>query len=392
MFILYFQKKGKFVLKILVTSIIDLKKSQHNRPHQFVKYLSKNHDVTVVSINDWWKGGQDNLESYSKEFADIFDRINYFYLSDKKISPILQEVFCAKKVSEVVREGFDVHLNYNTLVSGNVASRKIKTVYDLADDLGSMIRSSPQIPKILRPFGGLLGDQFLQQNIKSSELITVTMENLVTSCNVPSDKYEVIPNGVDTSLFKFHEDAKSSLGFNGFIIGYVGVLREWVDLKPVFLALKSTNLEIKLLVVGKEGYFEENVKLAKMCGVADKVIFTGMIPYSQVPKYISAMDVCLIPFKKGGISENALPLKLFEYMACEKPVVSTELLGVKKTVDNMVMYANNENDYQNVFEQLYADKNLRIKLGVLGRQFVERNYEWKKVVDKLESVLVNIYN
>jgi glycosyltransferase involved in cell wall biosynthesis len=377
-------------VKILITSIIDLKKSQHNRPHQFVKYLSKNHDITVVSINDWWKGGQDNLEPYSKEFADIFDRINYVYLSDKKISPILQEILWTKKVSEVVREGFDVHLNYNTLVSGYVASKKIKTVCDLADDLGSMIRSSPQIPKILRPLGGILGDQFLQENLKRSKLITVTMENLVGSCNVPLDKYEVIPNGVDTSLFKLHDDAKANLGFNGFIIGYVGVLREWVDFKPVFLALKSMGSEIKLLIVGREGYFDENVKLAKMCGVADKVIFAGMIPYSQVPQYISAMDVCLIPFRKGGISENALPLKLFEYMACEKPVVSTELSGVKKTVGNMVMYANNEGEYIEMFELLYNDLRLRHKLGFAGRQFVEDNYEWEKIVDKLENLLLNV--
>lgn len=377
-------------MKILITSIIDLKKSQHNRPHQFVKYLSKNHDVTVVSINDWWKGGQDNLESYSNEFADIFDRIDYIYLSDKKISPILQEVLCTKRVSEVVKGGFDVHLNYNSLVSGYVASRKIKTVYDLADDLGSMIRSSPQIPKILRPFGGIFGDLFLHENINRSELITVTMENIVDSCKVPLDKYEVIPNGVDTSLFKPHEDAKANLGLDGFIIGYVGVLREWVDFKPVFLALKSMNPEIKLLIVGKEGFFYENVELAKICGVADRVIFTGMISYSQVPKYISAMDVCLIPFKRGGISENALPLKLFEYMACEKPVVSTELLGIKNTVEDMVMYANNEEEYKETFDILYNDRNLRLKLGINGSQFVENNYEWGKIVGKLEDILLNV--
>lgn len=376
-------------MKILITSIIDLKKSQHNRPHQFVKYLSKNHDLTVVSINDWWKGGQDNLESYSKEFADIFDRIDYIYLSDKKISPILQEVLCTKKVGEVVKEGFDVHLNYNSLVSGYVASRKIKTVYDLADDLGSMIRSSPQIPEILRPFGGILGDLFLQKNINQSELITVTMENLVDSCKVPLDKYEVIPNGVDTSLFKLHKGAKANLGLSGFIIGYVGVLREWVDFKPVFLALKSMDPEIKLLIVGKEGFFNENVKLAKMCGVADRVIFTGMISYSQVPKYISAMDVCLIPFKKGGISENALPLKLFEYLACEKPVVSSELQGVMKAVGNLVAYAKDQDDYREIFKRLYDDNSLRYNMGISGRKFIEKNYDWKKICEKLENVLVN---
>ena len=65
-------------MKILMTSIVDLKKSQHNRPHQFAKYLSKKHEVTVLSINDWWKGGQDNLEAYSSEFDDVFKRIDVF--------------------------------------------------------------------------------------------------------------------------------------------------------------------------------------------------------------------------------------------------------------------------------------------------------------------------
>lgn len=378
------------LLKILVTSIVDLKKSQHNRPHQFVKYLSSRHEVTVLSINDWWKGGQDNLESYSQEFTDIFDRVDYLYLTEKKVSPILQETLCIKKVNNVMKEGFDVHLNYNTLVSGYLASQKIKTVYDLADDLSSMIRSSPQIPKTLRPFGGILGDTLIKRSIKISKLVTVTVDSLAKSCNVPSDKYQIVPNGVDTSIFKYLPNAKERLGLNGFIIGYVGVLREWVDLKPVFLALKRVNIDIKLLIVGKEGYFEQNINLARSCGVADKVIFSGMIPYSQVPQYISAMDICLIPFKKSGISENALPLKLFEYMACEKPVVSSELQGVKRAVGDLVMYARDTDGYAQIFENLYRDNSLRHNMGVSGRQFIEKNYDWKNLCKKMEDALINV--
>lgn len=136
-------------MKILITSIVDLKKSQHNRPHQFVKHLSEKHEVTVLSINDWWKGGQDDLEAYSSEFDDVFKRIEYFYLTDKKVSPILQELLFKKKVKEVLKEDFDVHLNYSTLISGYVAAKKIKTIYDVADDLGAMIKDSPQIPRLL---------------------------------------------------------------------------------------------------------------------------------------------------------------------------------------------------------------------------------------------------
>ena len=117
-----------------------------------------------MSINDWWKGGQDDLESYSSEFDDVFKRIEHFYLTEKKVSPILQELFFRKKVKEILKEeDFDVHLNYNTLLSGYIAAKKIKTVYDLADDLGAMIKESPQIPRLLRPFGCASGNLMIRK-------------------------------------------------------------------------------------------------------------------------------------------------------------------------------------------------------------------------------------
>jgi glycosyltransferase involved in cell wall biosynthesis len=378
-------------MKILITSIVDLKKSQHNRPHQFVKSLYKNHEITVLSINDWWKGEQDDLESYSNEFGDIFKRIDYFYLTDKKVSPILQELFFKKKVKEVLKEDdFDVHLNYNTLISGYEAAKKIKTVYDLADDLGAMIKESPQIPRLMRPFGGVLGGLMVRKNIEIAEKVTVTTEMLKRTYNIPGGKCEVIPNGVDTNLFRNYGDTKEELGLDGFIIGYVGVLREWVDLEPVFKALKDLDKEINMVVVGKEGRFDENVKLAKQCGVSDRVTFTGMVPYSQVPKYISATDVCLIPFKANAISANALPLKLFEYMACEKPVISTELPGIKNVAGDKVMYATNEKEYKERIAELYKNEELRREMGKSGREFVEEKYNWEKIVERMERTLLTV--
>lgn len=378
-------------MRILITSIVDLKKSQHNRPHQFVKYLSKKHEVTVLSINDWWKGGQDNLEAYSSEFDDDFKRIDYYYLTDKKVSPILQELLFRRKVKEVLKEeDFDVHLNYSTLISGYVAAKRVKTVYDLADDLGAMIKESPQIPRLMRPFGGILGDLMVRRNIEKAEKVTVTTDMLKIAYSIPDGKCEIISNGVDTNLFRNYGNAKEELGLDGFIIGYVGVLREWVDLEPVFGALKDLDAEIKMVVVGKEGGFNENVRLAKKCGVSDRVTFTGMVPYSQVPKYISAIDVCLIPFKKSRISESALPLKLFEYMACGKPVISTELPGIKNVAGEKVMYATNEKEYKERIAELYKNEELRHEMGKSGREFVAENYDWEKIVERMERTLLTV--
>jgi len=373
-------------MRILITSIVDLKKSPHNRPHQFVKYLSKKHEVTVLSINDWWKGGQDNLEAYSSEFDDDFKRIDYYYLTDKKVSPILQELLFRRKVKELLKEeDFDVHLNYSTLISGYVAAKRVKTVYDLADDLVAMIKESPQIHRLMRPFGGILGDLMVRRNIEKAEKVTVTTDMLKIAYSIPDGKCEVISNGVDTNLFRNYGNAKEELGLDGFIIGYVGVLREWVDLEPVFGALKDLDAEIKMVVVGKEGGFNENVRLAKKCGVSDRVTFTGMVPYSQVPKYISAIDVCLIPFKKSQISESALPLKLFEYMACGKPAISTELPGIKNVAGEKVMYATNEKEYKERIAELYKNEELRHEMGKSGREFVAENYDWEKIGERMET-------
>ncbi|MCC7571477.1 glycosyltransferase [Candidatus Micrarchaeota archaeon] len=377
-------------MKILVTSLVDLKKSMHNRPHQFVKYLSKKHEISVISINDWWKGSQSDSISYSKDFSDIFDKIDYHYLTYKKVTPIAQEVIFKKNLKKLVNRDFDAHLNYNTLVSGNYVSKRIPTVFDLADDLDAMIRHSPQIPGVLRPIGAKIGDHFINSNIRQARKVTITTEGLKESFKIPKEKAVIIPNGVDLELFRNYGDTKEELGIEGFVVGYVGVLREWVNLEPVFGALSKLNREICMVVVGKEGNFNGNVELSRKYGVSDRVKFIGTVPYNQVPKYISAMDVCLIPFKSNAISNSALPLKLFEYMACEKPVISTEMPGVRIVAGNKLLYAENDSDYEAQIMALYENPKLRKDMGASGRLLVEENYEWKGIAETMERLLKNL--
>lgn len=378
-------------MKILITSIVDLKKSQHNRPHQFVKYLSKKHEITVLSINDWWKGAQGDLESYSADFDDIFNDIDYYYLTDKKIPPFLQEVLCTKKIKELFKNDYDVHLNYNSLITGYNVAKNLKTVFDLADDIPGMIRQSPQIPRFLSSLAGTMGNYYLKKNIKIANSITLTTSELQNIYKIPDEKVRIVANGVDTENFVNYKKSKEKLGFDGFIVGYVGVLREWVDLKPIFYALKNLDSEIKLLIVGSEGKLKENVEFVQNYGLADRVIFTGMIPYSSVPHYISAMDICLIPFKLNMVSNHALPLKLFEYMSCEKPIISSPIKPVKNLVGDKILYASNEREYIERIKLLYENNNLRKFMAKDGRK-IALNHDWKSMSDLLEDSLQKTAN
>lgn len=390
-------------MKILISSLVDLQKSSHNsRLHQFIKNLSGKHEISVVSINDYWK---EKWDPKSKEFQDDFkhllDNINYIYLTDKKISPILQEMTSVIEPSSIkglLKEDYDIHFSYNCLFCGYAITKRlnlkgINTIYDLADDLPGMARTSPQIPGPIKPLGGLVSKMVLKKNISLAKKVTCTTESLSHLYEVPSDKSVLLPNGVDTDLFKNHnsDNIKNELQIDNdcFIIGHVGVLREWLDFDALFKAFKilSISFNMKLLIVGGGIGYEDTVRLANKYNILKNVIFTGTVPYSQVPRYISCMDVGIIPFKLDEVSLNSLPLKLFEYMACEKPVISTNVKGIKENFGDMVLYVSNCDDYFQRISELHADEDLKNALGTAGRYRVINDFDWSKVTLKLEKLI-----
>ncbi|MBI2830663.1 MAG: glycosyltransferase family 4 protein [Chloroflexi bacterium] len=387
-------------MRILVTSMVDVKKSAHNRLHQFLRHLSLKNDITVFSINDWWKEGQTDTGLYRKDLDEVLQKTRIKYFTERKASPVFQELFSfagiGRQLDGVSPHSFDVHLNYGTLVSGYAAARKLKslgiqTVYDIGDNNPEMIRNSPQIPSFLRPAGGFMGDIMLKKNIGIATRITYVTQAIKDSCHIPKDKSELLPNGVDTALFRSYpsEHLRKSLGLDGkFVVGYVGVLREWVKLEPLFAVLKLLEkdyTDIRMLIVGQEGRFRENKGLASEYGVSDKVVFTGTVPYAQVPQYISCMDIGTIPFEKNGVTSDPCPLKLFEYMACQKPVISAlDITAVK----DKILYAFNTDEYRDRIVKLHNDPGLQRRLGAEGRKFVEQNYDWTKIAAKLEKILV----
>jgi glycosyltransferase involved in cell wall biosynthesis len=392
-------------MRILVTSIVDVEMSANNRIHEFLRHLSRKNEVTIISNNDprrSFNGAAGNNRDLN---ASLLDHIEIWKIGRSSTIPAAQELysplFCLKLGREFRARKFDVHLNYNTILSGYTVALlmkklKVPTVYDLADDLPEIMRQSHQMPWFSRSLVSLLGFAMVRRNISLACKVTYTTPSLKIKFGVPNGKAAYIPNGVDTELFKaqrngFVEALKHQLGIDGcFVLGYVGVHREWVSFDPVLEAmrvLQKSCPDLRLLVIGSEGRLDVLRSAAREMDVFDKIVFAGTVPYQEVPGYISCMDACLIPFKVDAISENASPLKLFEYMACEKPIVSTRVKGVKNAVEGRVLYASDREEYMEKILQLYNDKELRKKLGREGRAFIKENYEWPKMVSKLEKIL-----
>ncbi|NIN66756.1 MAG: glycosyltransferase [Anaerolineae bacterium] len=394
-------------MRILITSIVDLKRVPHNRIHVFADYLSRRHDVTALCLNAWWLargdaddgGGEHSGDPY---FRELFERARVHYLSERRDPPVLQEVTCLPRLNGVLRNidlsRFDVHLNYGNLVAGYFVSRKAKplgipTVLDLADDLPQSFARSPQVPPALRPVAWLVARAMLKANVRLASRVTFVTKALKDAYLLPDSKAALIPNGYHADLCaqSSNDSLREELGLgDAFVVGFVGNLLEWVDLDPAFSALRtlaSDGKDLRMLIVGGGEKLDQSVALAKAYGISDTVVFTNHVALARVPEYISCMDVCLVSRKPTTDSDRSLPVKLFEYMACQKPVISVPLVGVREAVGDRVLYASDSSELVDRIERLYTDRILREELGSAGKAFVEQNYDWEHICARFEATL-----
>lgn len=387
-------------MKILVTSLPDLKKIPPQRLHHLLKCLSKDHEVIVLCVNAWWL-----KEREDKYLEESLKNVKILYATKKKINPVMQEILAIAKANSILRgyhlKDFDLHLNFNSLIFGYFISRRMKkkgipTVFDICDDLINWVRISSQVPAALKPVGSIIAKYLLNRNIEVATKITYTTKSLVdpNMLNL-NDKFTLIPNGVNTNLFYECTSAevreKIGLSQQDIVLGFVGVLEEWVDFEPVFMAvkwIKEQYQNFKVLIIGSGDKLEEIRALTHKYKLSKDFVFGGFVPYEKLPLYVSAMDICLLPFGVNKVTQHALPLKLFEYMACEKPVISTKLRGVIEAVGDRVLYYSNAKELKERILRLYHDEKLRQKLGREGRIFVEQNYSWDKICCKFEDVLL----
>jgi glycosyltransferase involved in cell wall biosynthesis len=396
-------------MNILVTSIVDLNRVTYNRIHLFLNHLCQRHQITAFCLNAWWldrpDSGSDGTAARDPYFQSVFDRVQIVHLTEGQFSPLVQEVIsigtARHLVDRVVSDGIDLHLNYASLVSGLIVARMMRargipTVLDLSDDLPAAFRASPQVPGYLRSLVGYAAEVLLGANVGLATKVTFITKALQSKYALPVDKSTLLPNGFDPQLFRAYPAGpmRRSVGIDphDFVLGFVGILgQEWVDFAPVFGAVKGLIGQIpsiKMLIVGNGEGARRNQKLAAEYGIVDRTLFTGYVPHAQVPRYISCMDVCIVSFTDKVVANHASPIKLFEYMACQRPVISRPLAGVIEAVGDRVLYAASETEWTARILQLHEDPASRARMGVEGQAFVENNHSWDKTCQQFEGVLL----
>ena len=204
----------------------------------------------------------------------------------------------------------------------------------------------------------------------------------------------VAPDGVDLEKFNIKESSvecrnKLNLPRDKKIIGYVGQLRTMgmdkgiVDLVEAYKILKNEFPDLIAVSVGgsqKDIDFYENILKEK--GIqGNGFIFRGQRPYHEIPFYLKAFDVLVMPFPYNEhYAFYMSPLKLFEYMASGKPIVATDLPSLKGILDKDNSILVKPDNYR----ELADGVKFFLKNPDEAQKFAERafegvkNYTWQK--------------
>jgi GT2 family glycosyltransferase/glycosyltransferase involved in cell wall biosynthesis len=272
---------------------------------------------------------------------------------------------------------FDVH-KLNRLLN-----RERFLVYEYIDHIDPMISGSDENVKRLLAMKEFAFNGGADLIVASSNKLRVEAVSAVGR-----DKVLYLPNGVDVDHYRnvLHETTPIPKNLAAFrnkypiIVGYFGAIAPWLWYDAIG-ELARMRPDLGFVFIGPD--YHSSVQNLPVTG---NVLYLGTIEYKVLPAYARQFDVCFIPFAPGEIAHTTSPLKLFEYFALEKPVVTTSFMDECIAFPE-VFHGNNVKALSGAIDRAIAvkeDPAYRARLARLARE-----NSWKERAKLLEPVFVN---
>lgn len=199
---------------------------------------------------------------------------------------------------------------------------RYKVIYEYVDDLNEEL-SGEAYNDLVERHSNILKD-------KNVYIVSTATKLKKKIESVSKKEVALITNGVDYNHFQYKEydipkDLKSIREKYETILCYYGALANWFDYDLIKKVAKNKKYAIAL--IGQD--YDNTLSKSGILDI-DNVFFLGRKAYDELPAYGCNIDICIIPFVINEITESTSPVKLFEYMAMEKPIVTTALPECKK--------------------------------------------------------------
>ena len=266
-------------------------------------------------------------------------------------------------------------------------------VFDYRDNFTELAQYGPTSRSIIR-------DRYITYLEKIvlnlADKVIAATEDLWTRCTsfgVENKKVVTIPLGVDTEMFNPSingEKMRKKFGLTKPTIIYVGKMESHYHLDVLinaFSYLIKKEPFSKFFLVGDGRDLEKLKTYSKKLGLQDSIVFAGFQPHNVIPQLINAADVAVCPYYSG--------LKVYEYMACGKPIVKprarrNEILEHMESA--FLVKERTPQEFARGMMRVSSDEQLSEKMGKNARKLAVENYDWELIVDNyLETLQKVIY-
>jgi len=206
------------------------------------------------------------------------------------------------------------------------------------------------------------------------------------------DKIRIIHNPVNTSRFRPRLPPPPLMSDDLKTVFWVGRITEDKgvgDLIKAFKIVLEKNRDTLLIIGGSTNspYVESLKRKCVELNIKDRVIFTGGIPNEKVPNYMANCSVFVYP-SRGG---EGIPRALLEAMACEAPVVATNVSGIPEAVEHMktglLVKPQDIQQLATAVNMILNDEKLAKNLGREARKKIEREFSYETVIPQIIEVL-----
>jgi glycosyltransferase involved in cell wall biosynthesis len=211
-----------------------------------------------------------------------------------------------------------------------------------------------------------------------------------------TDRTSVEYAGLDVEHFRRRDDlndlrVRYGISESDKVVVYMGTLFRFSGLDGFLreMAIRSSSLSgLKVLIVGDGELRPTLERICETTGIGQRVVFTGVVRYSELPYVLSLGDVAINTLVPQDVTNNAFPWKVAQYAATGLPTVSTPLAGLRALFPdgNGVMYASSPTEiWDRTLELLGGGEGQLAEMGRRSREIVLRSCNWTQNIDEFEQ-------
>lgn len=359
---------GKYDRIILWRSSFGYNVPLFQRPQHIANNLSKNNCLVIYEVTTM----TDKVKTL-KKFQNNLYLFNY---NNIKLNKILAEELNKMDIPKYIQlYSTDWKLSVKNIE--DYINNGYKFIYEYIDHLSPELAGTKDLPQ------NIIEKYEYAMNNKNVYIIT-TADELAKDVKEKrgEENLAVSSNGVDYEFFQHFEDYKIEddilqIFNNGKInVCYYGALAKWFDYELIKKIAKTQKYNIILFGIKYDEAFDENINSE------ENIYFVGPRDYKVLKYYAEKCDILTIPFILNDITKSTSPVKIFEYMALHKPIVTTDMQECRKY--KSVLIGKNHEDFIKCLEKAYKIRNDKEYIKLLDKEAKEN--DWKEKAE----VIINL--